>query len=301
MRKQQKILNLFQKENISTIRHTFSIADEDDLDQCWDYFQNYHYESSKNLHTFIALFYEFSNQFILHHNQNYFELILETDDSHFYLTIRNKKISMQLHDFLKDKELDYLFNDKRVSICIKKSFDNSLKMQTDQKRNESILNSLTQTKSKRFHLPPYDFMQADDLEDLLALCEDLEDILLISKKIGLVEKLFIRLRSCFSIFSLTLRSYPQLNSVATTITTFSALINTNQERFSQLDVDEIIMIEGFIYNIQRWLQALFVQGGVELSFMDNSLNADLSMIENIISPKELAIANEEDLETIFNF
>ncbi len=301
MRKKQKVLNLFIEEPVSSIRHTFSIASEDDLDQCWDYFQRYHSESTNNLQEFIALFYEFSNHYITQHKNYFFELILEMNETHFFLTLRNKKVAQALYEQLKQKNIDYLFNTKRLSIRIDKCFKEDIRAQIDQERNQKIIESVSRTKKVHELIPPFTFISQEDLQDLLALSEDLEDIFMICKKTGFVEKLFIRFRSCFSLFSLTLRSYPQLSNVATTITNFSALINIHQKRFSELTLDEITLIEGFVYTIQRWLKALFVEGGVALTFMDNSLKADVTMIENIISPKEIEEINEEELDAIFDF
>jgi len=301
MRKRQKIINIFDDEMISSIKQVFSISDEDDLDQCWHYF-HHHYQESKGLQNFIALFYEFSNQFIMNTEKHFFDLILEKSKDDFLFTVWNKHVSEAFSNFLADKSLDFRFDSKRVSVRIKKAADKVSEDKANDLRNNKILQSIKDESQKTKDIPVFDFLEADDLEELLVLCEDMQDIMEVSKRHGFIDALFIRLRSCFSLFSLSLRSYPQLSKITTAITGFSALINTNQERFAELSVEEIQLFEGFFYSIERWLKALFIEGGVQLGFMDNSLNADLETITSVIAyNKEINPSEENDLDAIFNF
>jgi hypothetical protein len=61
-----------------------------------------------------------------------------------------------------------------------------------------------------------------------------------------------------------------------------------------------MLIDGFIENIDTWLQTLFINGGANLYFMDNSLKADYEMIQAIIIPKEDTF-DEISLDEIFDF
>jgi len=58
-------------------------------------------------------------------------------------------------------------------------------------------------------------------------------------------------------------------------------------------------VYGFIGNIDRWLNTLFIQGGADLSFMNNSIKADYETISQIIAPT--ACEENFDLDDIFNF
>ena len=66
-----------------------------------------------------------------------------------------------------------------------------------------------------------------------------------------------------------------------------------------LNSDEFSLVYGFIGNIDRWINTLFIQGGADLHFMDNSMKADFETISQIIAPT----ADEEnfDLDDIFDF
>ena len=301
MRKKQKIINLFCESQISSVKQVFSISDEDDLDQCWHYFYQNHSDALL-LQDFVALFYEFSNRYIMSEENYFFELILETSEDAYFFTIWNKKASQALHTFLTGKGFDLSFEKKRLTVRVEKTSNKISEIEANEIRNKKILASIKSDSEKTKNILAYDFLEEEDLQELLVLCEDMQDIIGISKKHGFVEALFIRLRACFSMFSLLLRSYPQLSKVTNAITGFSALINTNQERFSELSVDEILLFEGFVYNIERWLKALFIEGGVQLTFMDNSLNADLETISSVIAfNKDVDPCHDNDLEAIFDF
>ncbi|MBL1243560.1 MAG: hypothetical protein COA39_004055 [Sulfurimonas sp.] len=56
---------------------------------------------------------------------------------------------------------------------------------------------------------------------------------------------------------------------------------------------------GFIGNIDRWLKTLFIQGGADLNFMNNSIKVDYKTILQIIAPT--ACEENFDLDDIFDF
>lgn len=72
------------------------------------------------------------------------------------------------------------------------------------------------------------------------------------------------------------------------------------EKFINLDINELEPIFGFINNIEYWLQTVFIRGGTDIYFMDNSMKADYDMIANLINPDDNKF-NEVDLDDIFNF
>ena len=99
-------------------------------------------------------------------------------------------------------------------------------------------------------------------------------------------------------FSLSLMNYQGLSHISNLSIEFSVLINTHQSQFKELSSEEFALIEGFIHNIDLWSNILFVTGGADLHFMDNSLKADLDMIKMLVEPKEFA---ETWIEDVFDF
>jgi len=300
MRKTQKIINLFGEKEISSIKRVFSISDEEDLDQCWDYFHTKH-SQSQSLNHFMQRFYEFTHHYIMENDSYFFDLILEDSQEYYFLTVWNKKISKQLALFLEKEKLDFLFDKKRLTIRLERIVDKVMDEHTPPIKK--ILPKVSTAEAqKTLEKNPYDFIATEEVEELLVLCEDMEDIIHIAKKNHFCEALFIRLRSCVSLFAFTLEKYQEIKSVSSIMRHFSALINTKKDRFLELSSDEILLIEGFNFNIQRWLNTLFIDGYSELNFMDDSLQADYEMIvQLLVSPKEPSDIVERDLSEIFDF
>lgn len=300
MKTKQKIINLYEDDEISSLKLVFSISNEDDLDQCWHHFHEDHDEASNGLNHFLPLFYKFTLKYTLTHTEHFFELIAEKSQDYYYLTIWNTLVAQAFEVCLDGHGVDFLSDEERITVRIEKTpirIPKSIDSYVPVHQAETIQ---TVHRDKTV-LPKHDFVSYDDLEDLLIACEDMQDIMMSVRKHGFVENLYIRLRSCFSLFTLCLGAYPQLASVTSSIESFSALINNNQDAFTNSKSDEIVLIDGFIHNIERWLRMLFIEGGVEVSFMDNSLYADLETIKMFLSPQEDEQSAEEDLAAIFDF
>lgn len=118
------------------------------------------------------------------------------------------------------------------------------------------------------------------------------------KKVGFDHDVLIRLRSCLSMFSVSLMNYQQVAHISNLSVEFSVLLNTHQHRFKEMLPEEFALIEGFIHNIDRWANTLFIAGGADLHFMDNSLKADLDMTKMLIEPQEFS---EMSIDDIFDF
>lgn len=87
--------------------------------------------------------------------------------------------------------------------------------------------------------------------------------------------------------------------MSTIITDFSNLLNLHRNEFVGLDKNQLDLVCGFINNINRWLENLFIVGGADLYFMDNSMQADLDTISYMISPSKGF--DTDDLDNIFDF
>ena len=290
MCKKLEVINLYKDSTVRSIRGVFSISDEDDLDQCWHHFHVGDSERVKSLEYFLSLFYEFSHNHLLKDKETFFELISEKSNLYYYLTIQDHVVSQSFASFVQNKQLDFISDEQTITIRIAYGQENN-KAVADKKP----------IKMKPITIPTHDFICYDDLQELLILCEDMQDIMHGAKKHGFVEELYIRLRSCFSLFCLNLNSYGQLQKVITTLQEFSLLINSEKEGLLNLSADEVLLIEGFVFNIERWLKSLFIEGGVEVSFLDDSFAADLQTIKMMVSPLSQDHVEEEDLADIFDF
>lgn len=302
MRRKQKIINLYHDKSIRSIKHVISIGNEEDLNQFWFYFDSEIKNDYILLYRFISLMYAFVSKLFEEDKDLFFELIIEQNDEFFYFTVWNNVVSKAMIHLLQENKQDfeYIYNHKRVTVKLSKKVlqkHNEIRENENNNRRNNLIAVLS--KEKNIIQEPYTFLQAEDKEEILTLCEDMLDLMFQAKKIGFKNDVFIRLRSYLSVLSLHLTPYPQISNMVKLITEFSVLMNSNKDLFKDMSLDEMSLVEGFIHNLDRWANTLFVSGGADIYFMDSSLKADLQMIKMQILPLELE--EEIDMDAIFNF
>ena len=251
--------------------------------------------------TFITQFYNFALHYIENKDIECFEIILEDTEKYFYFTLWNKKISLLFKEHIQKTSLSYLYHDNKLTIRLnklkfKKNIDKIYKK--NEKRTQELIKSIIDKEEVKVK-EAYSFIESDDLEELFKLNDDMQELIFLVQKHSLTEEIFISLRSSISLFCLTLRYYDKILPMSTTITNFSNLLNLHRIAFIELDKNQLDLICGFINNIDRWLENLFVLGGVDLYFMDNSMHADLDTISYMVSP--VKYFDNNDLDNIFDF
>lgn len=303
MRTQANVINLYKDKETDNIKHVVSIADEEDLNQFWIFLTNYHNDEDNMLETFLAQFYNLSLSYLLEKDSEFFEIILEDSTNYFYFSIWNKRVLPIFEDYAIKASLEYLSDNKRISIRLDKiEFQKNLKKITkkNKKREKNLLKSSNEDKAIVKKQKVYTFIDEEDLHELLGQSEDMVEYMFYADNSGFGEHYFISLRSTLSLFCQTLRYYDKIIPFAETITQFSNLINTNKEKFISLEKEEIDLIKGFVNNIDHWLNVLFVTGGADLYFMDNSIHSDFQTIQSIINYDDTQI-EDIDLDDIFDF
>ena len=302
MRKNKKTVNLFKDKDIYNIKHIISISCEDDLNQFWEFLSNLNTGEQEIIQTFLSQFYSIALSYILKKESYFFEIILEDSQKYFYVTVFNKKASSLFKKYAKKASLDFINSENRISVKLDKSaFDKTIKKihTKNKKREKNLINSVDETKPKA-QKAVYTFLNESDLEELLHQSDDMIKFMPKTSQHSFNEHIFISLRSTLSLFCQTLRYYDRIVPFATTLTKFSNLLNVNKEKFLQLNNYQIDLLKGFVNNINHWLHVLFVYGGADLYFMDNSMNADYEMISLMINPLEYK-TQEADLDSIFDF
>lgn len=302
MRKQQKIINLYRDSSVCSIKHVISIGSEEDLNQFWHYFHSEVTKEYKFLYRFIGVLYAFTARLFEKNEALFFELIIEQNEECFYFTVWNTEVSEALSLLLGGKSRAHEFRVDKKRITVKLDKETSLRQEAlyleKQKGRVARLMASVHSEEKSVQ-EPYDFLDKEDRNEIIKMCDDMVDMMYRAKKIGFQSDVYIRLRSYLSIFSLTLLPYSQISRVSELITEFSVLMNNNKLLFQQMPYEQIALVEGFVNNMERWAHTLFVLGGADLHFMDSSLNADLEMIKRLIEPEE--VEDEAALEAIFDF
>ena len=149
------------------------------------------------------------------------------------------------------------------------------------------------------NIPPHTFIESRDLRELMELSDDLNAYLYEVLRVSLDNDSLIRIRSYFSLISVILNHYEEVEEMAIIMTEFSMMINQNKEDFFSLNSDQIELIEGYAHNFERWLKVLFIYGGAEVNFMNRSMRADMETIRAMTQP--MVDITSEDIDAIFDF
>lgn len=302
MRKKQKIVHLFEDGPIHAIKEVVSIQDEEDLAQFWEYIIKTQSVNTP-LYGLFASLYSLCVRFLELSESHFFEIILEENNEAYYFTVWNKAFVRFALAELKKQNHSLRSNNKRLSIRILKS---SLEAQSaeqsnrDDTRIRQLISTVTDKDSKEKIKPPYAFLSREDLQELLNLSEDMNEHVFQLAQSGMALETLIRLRSTLSMISIILNYYEETQVVSLIMTEFSVMISWYKEEILSLQEDQIVLIEGFARNFDRWLKVLFVYGGAELHFMDRSLRADIEFIRQMIAPSVHQM-DDADLDAIFDF
>jgi hypothetical protein len=297
MRKQQKIINLFEDTSIYAIKEVVSISNDEDLNQLWEHITAHHTHENSTSYPFFISLYELSERFLATYPELFFEIIVEQNDEFFYFTVWNREFCQFVGQHWEKRGIEHVTNGKKITAKLHKPIICE-QARNDEIRINHLLSTLT-TPEITQHVPAYTFMDLEDLHELKELSEDLSEHLTQIRYSSLTNDAFIKMRSYFSLISVILNHYEPVAQMALIMSEFSMMINQNKEDFCKLDEEQIGLIEGFAHNFKRWLTVLFIQGGAQIGFMNNSMRADMETIRAITQP--YSYSSEEDLDAIFDF
>lgn len=297
MRRKQKIINVFEDKAVYAVKHVISITDEEDLNQLWEYIITAHaHEKSKTYPFFVSL-YELSERFLRNFTEIFFEIIVEQSDKYYYFTVWNKSFILFVREHWEKRGVELAYDDKRITVRLHKPVLNE-KNEDEEIRITQLLSRIQKSESTE-NIPPYSFMESNDLHELIELAEDLNTHLYEAFNTSLTNDVLIRLRSYFSMIAVILNHYEEVEEMALIMSEFSMMINQNKEDFVCLSNDQIGVIEGFARNFERWVKILFIYGGAEIDFMNRSMRADMETIKSLTQPQ--IEVSEEEIDAIFDF
>ncbi|MDD5717648.1 MAG: hypothetical protein PHW64_07570 [Sulfuricurvum sp.] len=300
MREKQKIISLYNDKKTYAVKQVVSIGDEEDLNQFWEYIILNNTSFPSDMYTFYVSLYELAARFLEDFSGTFFEIIIEQSDEAYYFTVWNRIFTDFGRQIWDKRAIAYRTDGKRISVRLKKKILAEQEIHQVQKENARIDLLLASVDNRTHHRQePYTFIEKEDLGELLALAEDVGEYLFQAQENGFTADSCSRIRSYFSMISITLNHYQEIKAVATIMSEFSMMIFQYKEKVTALNSRQITLIEGFTHNFGRWLRVLFVEGGANLHFMDRSLRADIEMIRSLLEPRE----SEEtvNLNGVFDF
>lgn len=277
-----------QTEDIYAYTTVFKINSEKDVDDFWSYliFRLNLERNEKNYDRFARL-YNFLND-----NKNFLSplksinISLRESSEKYFLFIETS-IDVMINRFIKRLEalnFPYSYDKKVLSYAIEKRVP---KETAGVKKSEAEKPGV------------YDFISPNDLEEMRYCIEKMHD--------GSYSKVYMEelsaYRETLSCYSGFLQQYPQLGSINSSVAELCIILSLYSEESAEMGIDFRRLLQSFVNNIWYWQESLFVKGGEDLHFMDDSFRADLSQIKMTLKLYD-EVGEEEELallEDIFDF
>lgn len=275
------------KNDLYTYTTTFNIYSEKGLDDFWSYFIfRLNLEKSEGTYDRFARLYNFlSDNKKLLSPVHYINISLKESCEEYVLFIETTIDSM-INKFIKRLKIlnfPYTYENEVLSYSI------------DKKSSQKPL----ETSKKIVDYSVYNFIDQDDLDEMNACIGKMRD--------GNYNRVYFEeistYQNALSKYAGILRLYPQLNTINNYFAEIAMILSLYSDECIELGVEFKTMLQSFVNNIWYWQESLFVTGGEELHFMDDSFKADLSQIKMMLNLYDELIEEESQcqLDDIFDF
>ncbi|MEY4504435.1 MAG: hypothetical protein RL154_729 [Pseudomonadota bacterium] len=298
-----EVINPFDS-NIYNRRLSFLIFNQPSLIEFWDYFMQS--EDNETLADLIRLFYGLGSWQV---KLNYkFYIFMEENRDFWYFSMTNVKllnndILMRIIENNYPSGIFEVIGD-RVSFCVPKHSNMAeapVAVRPVQTGAEPTLEQITPVKApqvKVIETIVYDFIDAEDLEELLEINDNLRSLMLVvgSSDLELIE--IQQIAEFVQKFGRILNKYNEVYAIANVIRELGVAIQNNAQAFKDKSHDIAQLCQAFNNDLAVWLKKLFTEGAPGVDFMDQSLTSDANMLMSFVQT-----TNDEvvDLDDIFDF
>lgn len=277
-----------QKYDMYAYTTIFKISSQKDLDDFWSYFIfRLNLEKDENTYERFARLYNLlSENKELLSPLKHISITLKESSEKYILYIKTS-VEAMLDKFIQRLQmlnLSYVYEDDILSYTI-------------DKRSRQTINP--QYISQRKAQDVYDFITQSDLDEMAACITKMQD--------GSYSRVYIEEINTYyetlSTYGSFLQMYPQLNIMSSYIAELGMVLSLYGDECAALGMDLKMLLQSFVNNICHWQECLFVKGGEELHFMDESFKADLSQIKMSLNLYDELTEENSDacLEGIFDF
>jgi hypothetical protein len=151
------------------------------------------------------------------------------------------------------------------------------------------------------HIAPYTFINNEDLVEMQDIIEKMQESRYENIYDLLTKEELLAYRTTFSYYSNYLKFYSQITIVSNVVAELSVLISLYCDKCLILGNDFRTLLQSFVNNLAYWQEKLFINGGEELTFLDDSFQADLEQIKISLELYDNVLEEENSLEDIFQF
>ena len=260
MRSKRKVINLFNDNDIFSVKYVISISTEDTLNELWYFLGNSNYFYDGEIFKYLVDLYNVALSYISKNETAFFEIILEESESYLYFTVWSKKASLLFKSYSKKRALNFLYHKKRLTI--------------------KLLKSSSETKSINYDYSPIISVELQELQDL---SENIQEVMSQILKLRFNNNLYISLKSNLSMFSLSLQNYNNSKEIRTFVVNFIDLLIFNKEKFIKFKKNELKIIDSFIKNIDYYFYKIFLKDETDIDLIKELIKVDYERILTLIS------------------
>lgn len=152
---------------------------------------------------------------------------------------------------------------------------------------------------EKLELKTYNYMDADDFEDLREYTRSLGSLMLVvgsDIEIYEVSDISEHIRQIAKITSI----YSQSSAIGQTLGYFSRVIDEHKETFTKNAENLAPMCAAFARDLNRWIEVIFFEGATSVNYMDDTIISNAQTISSMLTYDDSHEA-ESDLDDIFNF
>ena len=164
-------------------------------------------------------------------------------------------------------------------------------------KNYPTKSPITQKKESIQHAV-YDFIKQSDLDEMTICIKKMQD--------ANYNNIYIHdistYKETLTNYSSYLLLYPQLIAINNYVAELSMISSLYSDECNELGIDFRMLLQSFINNLRYWQEELFIKGGEELHFMDDSFKADFEQIKITLNLyDDIEEDSDSSLDDIFDF
>ena len=271
---ERKSINLYNDKEIRCYKVVFNITDEEDLLQWWEYQLENSIEKYPETIEFLHALYRSCFK-VLEEHKIHFDIIFEKSQNNVYWTLWGKELVALLADTCNHCTYAHCKAEgERVSFQISQEVCDLHKKPAI--KSEAILELSTDKP-----LIVYDFLDPQDRESLIEINDELGETLIYLGNKGFSEHSITKIYKLMNEYIMILSNYREIHHIKASIEELSYFMHEHMQTLIALDNSYVSLFEGLIMNLQRWFDALFVNGAKSIEAYKASIDADVKIIQTM--------------------
>jgi CheY-like chemotaxis protein len=307
----ENAVNLFTND-IYSHKLTFFIENSDQLAEFWEYYLLNQDNASARLSATVRTLYLLGTMILRLHGKA--QILIEENENSRFFTMRgvdqlDSKILRMI--LLKNSDLpEHRTQGSVLSIWI--SVESMIQNQTTISSVSSTPNPTQVMKEPQeislpvsYHseeqtLQVFDYMEAEDLEEIKNYIANLDSMMLIvgggdiqSHEVNEIAHNLDRISKMMSLYS---ESY----SISVALGRLAEQIRLHENEFIEKSASLGALCTAFSRDLSSWVSLIFRDGATSVNYMDDTIISNAKMIETMMSPQE-SMDEEANLDDIFDF